>query len=351
MQVVSTIVVDKIRQIGVGQGRNSEVFLANDPQLNGMIALKEIPLKDFDNPGEYFREAQNLYTNKHPYIVPVMYACQDADKIRIVMPHYKNGSVQDILNRGSLTVRQIIKWSHEFLLGLHHVHSNGDGYVHYDIKPSNLLIQDDGSVMLADFGQMRPTDNLGVAQNPPLYPWHFPPEAFRYTGATKQADIYQVGLTLYRMCNGNNFFDAQKPRDMHELRQKVLDGTFPNRNKFLPHIPRRLKTIIKNALHIDPSMRYQTTMDLIEDLGQIDLTLYDWIYVELNNVTRWFTKHGNHEYVIEILNYGKEYYVEGKTIRLPDRLERKRSPWCSGPYSTYNKAINAVLRVFRELEG
>lgn len=163
MQVVSEILSKKIKQIGIGQGRNSKVYLAYDPQLDGEIVIKEIPLNKFNDPAKYFTEAQNLYKNKHPNVMPVMYACKDNDYIRIAMPYFKNGSVQDYLNKAPLTTKQLIYWSFQFLFGLHYIHSNG--YIHYDIKPTNLLIHDDGSVMLSDFGQAKPTNILGVAEN------------------------------------------------------------------------------------------------------------------------------------------------------------------------------------------
>lgn len=348
MQVVSEIHATKIEQIGSGQGMNSTVYLAHDPQLDGYIAVKEIPLDKFNDASEYFTEAQSLYKNKHPNIVPVMYACKDANHVRIVMPYFQNGSVQDYLNRGPLTVKQIIYWSYQFLLGLHHIHSNG--YIHYDIKPTNLLIHDNGSVMLSDFGQARSINILGVAEVPPLYPYHFPPEAFQYSHTTKQADIYQVGMTLYRMCNGDIFFKQQKPMTPEEIRDKTLNGTYPNRNKFLPHVPRHLKRIIKKALQVVPDDRYQTAMDIINELGQVD-KLLDWQYYDTDNAAKWVSRNECHEYIISIEENNNNWHVQGKTIRLSDGLKRTKTAWCDGPFPTHKQAMNSVSRMFSKMEG
>jgi len=347
MQVVSTIIAEKICQIGKGQGRNSEVYLAHDPQLNGKIALKEIPINEFPDSTKYFSEAQKVYQNKHRHVVPVLYAARDTDKIRIAMPYFKNGTVQDVLNKEYLTVNQILIWSYQFLLGLHHIHSNG--YIHFDLKPSNLLIHDDGSVMVSDFGQSQEVNDLGVAENPRMYLMHFPPEVFLYSKSTKQADIYQAGLTLYRMCNGDEFFKSQKPLDVYELRDKVLNGKFPDRKKFLPHIPSRLKRIIRKALKVDPSERYQTAMDMINDLGQVD-PLQDWKYFKLQNGVKWISRNYDHQYVIKIEEIKGSWHIIGYTIRLADGLKRLRKSWCGGPYNTYLQAMDAASKIFKRME-
>jgi eukaryotic-like serine/threonine-protein kinase len=346
--VVSQIVANKQRKIGEGQGRNSEVFLCHDPQLGGPIVLKEIPIVNFGSTNEYFKEAQVLYANKHINVAPVLYAGKDDNYVRIAMPYYKNGSLQDKLLLGPVTTRKIIHWSIQFLSGLHHVHVNG--FIHFDIKPTNILFNNENTAMLADFGQTMPTNQLGIAKVPPLYPWHIPPEAFEYTHVTKQADIYQVGLTLYRMCNGDRFFCDQKP-NINLLQNYIQNGKFPNRNKFMPHVPRRLKTIIRKALNVNPTSRYQTALELIDELGQVN-SLLDWQYFQRENKLIWIQMTSQHDHIIEIeFQSPKKYEVKGKIVRQRDGHERKKSDWCRGVFSTLPKAFQSVNEIFRELEG
>lgn len=348
MKIVSIIEATKIQQIGVGQGLNSEVFLCYDPQLGGEIVIKEIPISNFSSPDEYFMEAQQLYANKHPRVVPIHYACKDADKIRIAMPYFANGSVQDKINNGPLTTRQIILWAQQFLTGLHYVHSNG--FIHFDIKPSNILLHDDGSAMLSDFGQSRPTNQFGVGEIPPMYPWHLTPEFFKYTMATKQSDIYQVGLTLYRMCNGDELFDIQKPQNIQELSQLILSGSFPNRNKFLPHVPNRLRRVIRKALQVDPAKRQQTAMEIMNELGQVN-SLLDWEYLRQGENCYWKCKNDTHEYHIQMKkNDSGKWNIEGFSIRLDNGHKRIKREWCDGPFNTFLLAEKAVSRIFRQME-
>lgn len=348
MQVVSEIQAIKIRQIGCGEGRNSEVFIAEDPQLCGEIVLKEIPVSKFPDPKEYFKEAQQLYKNKYKYIVPIMYACKDSNYIRIAIPYFSKGSIQSIIKHNPLPISKIIEYAHQFLTGLHHIHSNG--FIHFDIKPTNILIHDDGHAMLSDFGQMRPTDSFGVAETPPMYPWHFPPEALVYDRATKQLDIYQAGLTLYRMCNGEDFFVSQKPATIDELRFKISRGRFPDRDKFLPHIPRRLRGIIKRALKVDPADRYQTALEFIDELGQIQSNLEWNCNIGINKII-WTKCNIDREYCIEIvMENNVNYLVKGYTKRISDGMIRRKNDWCGGPFTTFKQAENAVAKIFKEME-
>jgi len=348
MKITSTIEATKLRQIGAGQGMNSEVFLCHDPQLDGEIVIKEVPVSHFSMPDEFFSEAQRLYANKHPRVVPLHYACRDADKIRIAMPFFANGSLQDKINQGPLSIRQVIWWAQQFLSGLHYIHSNG--FIHFDIKPSNILIHDDASVMISDFGQARPTNHLGVGEIPPMYPGHLTPEFFQFSMATKQSDIYQVGLTLYRMCNGDDLFKSQMPATGQELRDQILNGTFPNRNKFLPHVPNRLRRVIRKALKVNPAERQQTAMELMNELGQVN-SLLDWEYSKHGENCYWQRKGENHEYHIQMIkNASNQWFIEGFTIRLDNKQKRAKTDWCAGPFNTFLQAERVVSQMFRQME-
>ncbi|WP_044748910.1 serine/threonine-protein kinase [Bacillus alveayuensis] len=349
MKIVSTINATKITLIGQGQGLNSQVFLCHDPQLGGEIVIKEIPIQKFNHPNDYFKEASALYSNKHPRVVPVMYACQDASTIRIAMPYYKNGTLEDLINKTFLTTREIIKISEQFLLGLHHIHSNG--FIHFDIKPTNILFADDKSPLISDFGQSRRTNILGVGPVPPLYPSHLFPEAFLSTHTTKQSDIFQVGLTLYRMCNGNNHFRSQFTfQTIHELKNAILNGKFPDRNSYLPHVPLKLRRIINKCLEVNPSNRYQTCLELSNDLVTVN-KLLDWRYVPLKNGALWKKETPTHEEFIEImLNQHNQWDVKGYKRRKSDGFLRNNNKQVKLGFSTYKKAEKFVYKLFRDME-
>lgn len=204
------------------------------------------------------------------------------------MPYYKNGSLNSLMGKKFLTVREIIKYSLEFLSGIHYIHTNN--LLHFDIKPTNILINDNGKALVTDFGLSRYTDNLGVTKYSQFYLSHYPPECIGTEVATKYADIYQAGLTLYRMCNGNVDFRHQyetfKAQGMDKLRNAIKREKFPDRT-YLPHIPTKLRRVVNKAIKSNPDDRYETILDMMNAISKIEENLDTRFYLENDNIYVW----------------------------------------------------------------
>jgi serine/threonine protein kinase len=108
----------------------------------------------------------------------------------------------------------------------------------------------------------------GVAKRPGMYEEAFPPECYGGTG-TVHSDIYQVGLLLYRVVNGELFYGDQRGLPSLTLQTRICEGKFPDRKKFLPHVPNRMKAVIRKALAIDPIERYTSAPEFADDLGRV----------------------------------------------------------------------------------
>jgi serine/threonine protein kinase len=201
MQVIGSVSYTKLKQIGVGQGMNSEVFLADDPQLGGRVAVKEIEKIRFGNPAAYFVEAQTMFRVAHENVVAVQYACETPATISLVMPYYRRGSLADRISYRPLQLGEAQRIAQGVLAGLAHIHLVH--YVHFDIKPSNVLFSNTNQPMVADFRQSRSISATGVIAVPPLYINTRPPETIKTGVATAVAGIYHVGLLLYRVLNGD----------------------------------------------------------------------------------------------------------------------------------------------------
>lgn len=266
------------RKANVGlQGANSEVFFAWDPQLNAELVIKQVPKSGITNPAEYFAEAALLYDTRHPHVVDVKYSCATADHIFLAMPKYE-GTLQHALQNRPLTVREIVKVGLDILAGVHHVHSKG--LVHFDVKPSNVLIDTSGRAAVADFGLTRPVDKHGLATPDRLYPKHLPPEYLSVsTALSTAADIYHAGLTLYRMCVGLPYFDMQLQNAVMALgpnwTDAIISGQFPSRQNYPAHIPNRLRSLITKALEVDPANRFATILEMQNELAHVTEFL-DW---------------------------------------------------------------------------
>lgn len=283
---------ESLRDIGA-DGKNSTTHLCNDPQLGAEVVVKKIEKRNLDE-NLYFEESQAMYLSTHPNVVPILYACQDEDNVYIAMPYYRRGSVKTLIAERFLTVREIVAISCQVLSGLHNVHSKR--LVHFDVKLDNILLSDRGEAVLSDFGLAKAMEASGAAEQDRFYFKNKPPEAlgggYRF-GVT--FDIYQFGLSLYRMCAGDAsfyaqfeaFFDDQGNFDRNAFLFAVRNGRFPDRSAFLHHIPERLRRACKKCLETDPADRFQSAIEVSNELALIDPVYLDWAYTEQDGCKAW----------------------------------------------------------------
>jgi serine/threonine protein kinase len=288
---------ETIKEIGQ-EGKNSQVFLAHDKQLDGEIVIKKIAKAKIANPMEYYAETKRLYASSHSNVVRVNYGCSDTDYIYIAMPYYKNGSLKTLESKEHLTIREILRYSIQFLSGLHNIHSKG--LIHFDIKPDNILISDSNEALLSDFGLTKAMDALGFASPDQIYGKQMPPETFISSDKTLHFDIYLAGLTLFRLLNGEGHFNLQlasyKTRD--EYINAVKTGSFPDRGSYLTHIPLKLQRIVNKAINVKICERHQTVLELINELSDVDENL-DWKYNSNFAIETWVRDNGTHTYIIQ----------------------------------------------------
>ncbi len=279
----------------IGQeGANSNTYVAHDNQLDAEIVIKKIPKNSLESVDTFFEESRILYLSSHPNVVQVHYACQDADCIFIAMPYYRRGSLNTLINGRHLTVREIVVLGCQIASGLHNIHSKR--LVHFDIKPDNVLLSERGEALITDFGLSRRLSTTGTAGQDRMYFKMRPPEAYGTSEFTRAFDIYQFGLTLYRMCSGNASFEEQFVRfgtspnnfDRDGFKFAVRNGRFPDRDAFEDHIPERLRRLVRKCLKPDPGERFQAAIDVSNELAQVEDRL-DWQF-ESQGTTRVWTR-------------------------------------------------------------
>lgn len=288
---VAQVHFEILEEIGQ-EGRNSQVFKINDVALNAQMVLKKIRKGSFDSPDRYFDEARVLYHVQHPNIVEVNYTCQDQDFVYITMPYYEKGSLSMLMAGRFLTVREIIRYAVQFLSGLHHIHSNK--LLHFDIKPDNILLSDRNEAMLSDFGLAKYMDEYGFTRPKGFYRKHVAPEAVGQALFSVEFDVYQAGLTIYRMCIGSEIFNRQydvycigERFNADQFKRDLASGTFPDRNAYGVHIPAKLKSVINKCLEVNPEDRYHAAIDIVNAISDIDERYFDWQYSVESNIRKW----------------------------------------------------------------
>ena len=278
------VTFDLVREIGQ-DGHNSRTYVARDHQLDAEIVIKEVPKARLVSAPSFFEESKILYASAHPNVVQIHYACEDAGAIYIGMPFYRRGSVKMMMTAQRLTVREIVTLGCNVLSGLHNIHSKG--LIHFDVKPDNVLLSDRGEGLLSDFGLAKQMNLRGVALQDRLYHKMIAPEATRGDQFDRTFDIYQFGLMLYRMCNGDEAFNAQYADygtgttfDRKKFLADLRGGRFPDRKLFPPHVPSRLRKVVQKCIETDPANRYKSAIDVSNALAEISGEILDWRLVE-----------------------------------------------------------------------
>lgn len=349
--VNANINFEKIRKIGVSEGKNSSVYLAKDLQLEGEFAVKEVKeITIKKNRQDYFQEARILYSNRHVNIMPIQYACRKDENIYFAMPYYENGSLASIMEKNYLTVGEIIKYSLHILTGLNYIHSNG--FVHLDLKPSNILIDDTYRAVITDFGLSQSLDENGLTEQNRVYDKIYQePEMFIINKRSIYSDIYQFGITLYRMCNGLNILRKQFTRNVgnvDQLDEAIKSGIIPDRNYWLPHIPDKLSKIVTKCIDIDPRKRYDNVIDIMNELSDIEENL-DWRFV--NDKNKIYVLIGDKfEYSINLVDKGQNFNIEVYRRNINTGKSNKMNKFSVENVSKENMWSNELRNVIKSIK-
>jgi serine/threonine protein kinase len=329
---------------------NSTVFLAFDPRVRREIAVKEIEKANFGNDfPSYYREAQVMFEVEHPNIVPVQYVCDTPDKIGLAMPYFRNGSLKPKIANGPLQVRQFLKMAQGVLHGVARIHRCG--FLHFDLKPSNIFFTDTNEPMVADFGQSRRA-TAGTVRVPRMYKWGIPPEVWDTQVGTFESDIFQLGVLFYRSINGDAVYRDQRGEILTDgdLRRKVVGGRFPDPKFFLPHVPMRLRTIIRKAIRTNPADRFRSAIDLASALGRVCPNL-DWQINSLGGgAYQWrASRPGKADLEVELTqDVGSTWQARVWTSRPGERRAKRPSGFWASTLS-YVDAFRHLTAVFSDL--
>ncbi len=266
----------------LGSGAFGEVWLANDQALGVQLAVKFVHPSRIHDASNFYAEPHTLKQLAHPNVVRVEDAGKTPDgRLYVAMEYLSRGSIADEAKGATLPLSRAMRLISDACRGAEFAHNLG--VVHRDIKPANILLSDTGAAKLSDFGLATRVTSSKLTASPYGYVAHLAPEVFLHNSTSPLSDVYALGVTLYRLVNGDAFLPSL-PID--ELIALVIDGKFPDRTRHRLFVPSSLRRVITKALAVEPSERYQSAAALRHALEQTRI-LCDWEEGGGKDTTTW----------------------------------------------------------------
>lgn len=251
----------------IGEGGMANVYLAHDTILDRDVAVK-ILRGDLANDEKFVRrfqrEAISASSLNHPNIVEMYDVGEDDGKYFIVMEYVEGRTLKSLIKkRGALTLPEVIDIMLQLTSGIAHAHESY--IIHRDIKPQNVMILEDGTVKVTDFGiAMALNSNELTQTNSVMGSVHYlPPEQANGTGATVKSDIYSLGILMFELLTGKLPF---KGENAVEIAIKQMKDNIPSVCAINEDIPQSIENVILKACAKNPKNRYNSAMQMHEDI-------------------------------------------------------------------------------------
>lgn len=251
----------------IGEGGMANVYLANDKILDRKVAVKVLR-GDLSSDDRFIRrfqrEALSVSNLSHPNIVEVYDVGEEDGQYYIVMEYIEGKTLKQLLKkRESLTLPEVIDIMTQLTDGISHAHESY--IIHRDIKPQNIMIEDDGRIKITDFGIAMALNATQLTQtNSVMGSVHYlPPEQASGKAATVKSDIYSLGILMYELLTGNVPF---KGDNAVEIALKHMKDKIPSIRKQDPSIPQSVENILLKAAAKNPRNRYDTAKEMHDDL-------------------------------------------------------------------------------------
>ncbi|MEO1289317.1 MAG: serine/threonine-protein kinase, partial [Chloroflexota bacterium] len=241
----------------IGQGGMGAVYLGRETTTNTPVAIKVLKGDFVEHDPEmikrFEREGDTLRQLNHPNIVKMLGAENRADAHCLVMEYVSGGSLRDLLDQQKkLSLQRSLYIALDLADALTRAHRLE--ILHRDIKPGNVLIAEDGTPRLTDFGMARVGGTPNITQDGAIVGTmaYLSPEAFQGDDVDERADIWAYGVMLWEMLIGERPFPQEQPAP---LIQAIVSQPLPDLEKLAPELPTALVDLIYRMLDKNPASR------------------------------------------------------------------------------------------------
>lgn len=315
----------------LGEGGMADVYLAIDTIINREVAIKVLRGEMGNDPVtllRFQREANAASKLNHPNVVQVYDVGTYEDRHFIVMEYIRGRTLKQLIQlRGALHKEEAISIMKQLLSAIREAHKHN--IIHRDIKPQNVLVKDDGTVKITDFGialahnavQLTQTDSvLGSAH-------YLPPEITRGETATNQCDIYSLGIVFYELLSGSVPFTGDNPV---QIAMKHLSEEIPSIKDFNPSLPQSIENIIIKATAKNKQYRYQDVESMLVDIE----TCLDEDHKNDQKIEFTPTKENNTKTVVI-----DKYEEKKKVTKVEEETVKSTNKWVAGSIAGLITAI------------
>ena len=270
----------------LGAGGMGEVYRARDTRLKRDVAVKVLPEDVASSPdrlARFEREARTVAGLNHPNIV-TLYSVEEIAGTRFITMELVEGqTLASLVTAGGLPVARVLELAIPLADALAAAHEKG--VVHRDIKPANVMLTQEGRVKVLDFGVAKPAldpedpnaatvvEPLSVAGNVVGTTSYMSPEQIRGGPVDARTDLFSLGVLMYELASGRRPFAGET---MGDVISAILRDRPAPLASLRPDLPPDLERIIARCLEKQPRERFQTALDVANDLRGLQRALEGW---------------------------------------------------------------------------
>lgn len=262
----------------LGQGGMGVVYKARSLTLkNKVVAIKQLWSQFSNNPvfvKLFLDEGEKLFNLDHRNIVKVTDILEEGGEYFIVMEYVEGRTLNEIIKRevGPIERKRAINLFRQILEGVAYIHSQPKPIIHRDLKPLNVLVTNDDTVKITDFGIAKELeDGEGSSTTMKGTPTYMSPEQIMDPKTVDiRTDIYSLGMTFYEMLCGKSPFSGNHSTTPTAVYTHVINDKVPPPTHFYPGISDALVDFVMKSIHKDREKRFPNAIEMLKELDRLD---------------------------------------------------------------------------------